>query len=123
MDTFESTAPSHITGVPHIAHIVQALWERTADKLTPTELEWFSGASDVAEQALQNLENVITGLASYISVDSPNDHKTPNVGSFESAEDVSTLLFFLAGSACHIRSLLFIGQTATDRLHDAKSLC
>ncbi len=116
------TLPSDLTDVPHIAHIVQALWERTAERLTAADLAWFAGASDTADQAIQNLENLITGLASYISVDVPNDHKSANMGRFENGEDVSNLLFFLGESTCHIRSLMFIGRAATDRLSNAKRL-
>jgi hypothetical protein len=123
MDTIQNyTTPSGITGIPpipHITHVVQALWERTADRLTPTELEWFSGASEVASQALENLENVIGGIASYISADiyiEGEGANSANVGRFQSAEDVSTLLFFLTESVGHVRALTMVSEAASRRL-------
>ena len=92
------------------------LWKRTADQLTPSELEWFACAAESALLTMQNIEDVLNGIALLVSSDEPGEGPI-RAGSFQSARDCLILLFFLAESMCHIRALVTVSNEASHRLH------
>ncbi|MCL2658069.1 MAG: hypothetical protein FWD62_11775 [Betaproteobacteria bacterium] len=111
-----------ISGMANIANVVQALWERTADRLTPSELEWFAGASEYAIQNMQNLEEVIEGIGCLVIFDTPGAGHAP-VGSFQQPRDVAILLFFLAESMRHASALVTVADAAEYRLRNPDLFC
>lgn len=112
--TTETTQP-RIDSMMNIEGIVNELWKRTADQLTPSELEWFARAADSALLTMQNIEDVINGIALLVSSDEPGKGHI-RAGSFQSAQDSSTLLFFLAESIRHARSMVAVSDEASHRL-------
>lgn len=104
-----------IRGVRNIANIVDELWERSADRLTTAELEWFAGAGETAVQTMQNLEDVIDGIGCFVAHDSPSDGRAP-CGHLQSPQDMSALMFFLSESVRHARSLVTVSESANRRL-------
>jgi hypothetical protein len=100
---------------PHIANITNKLWQHAADKLSTDELQWFANASESALIAMQNIEDVAQGIACMIGNEEENtEHYT---GAFRDAQSASGLLFFMAESMQHARSLATVGMGAQDRLH------
>lgn len=112
--TTETTQP-RIDSMMNIEGIVNELWKRTADQLTPSELEWFARAADSALVTMQNIEDVLNGIALLISSDEPSKGHI-RAGSFQSAQDSSILLFFLAESMCHVRAMVAVSDEASHRL-------
>lgn len=106
-----------IRGVRNIANVVDELWERTADRLTTAELEWFAGASETAVLAMQNLEDVIDGIGCFVSNDNPGQDRAP-CGHLQTPRDMSALLFFLSDSVRHARSLVVVSDAARSRLEN-----
>lgn len=108
------SANNTITGARDIANITHELWERTADRLTKEELEWFAGATESATIHLHNLEDVIEGIGCLVS----SDTESPVCDSFQNAPDVASLLFFFAESVRHARALTEVGDAAASRLRN-----
>lgn len=106
-----------IRGVRNIANIVDELWERTADRLTPSELEWFSGAYETAIQTMQNLEDVIDGIGCFVCGDKPSGERG-RLGYLQNPQDTSALLFFLSDSVRQARSLVTVSGAARSRLEN-----
>lgn len=121
MDAQSKNTPSKDTTQPridsmmNIEGIVNELWKRTANQLTPSELEWFACAADSALVAMQNIEDVLNGIAMLVSSDGPGEGHI-RAGSFQSARDCSILLFFLAESMCHVRAMVAVSDEASHRL-------
>lgn len=104
-----------IQGVMNVASVVDELWERTADRLTPAELEWFAGAGEIAAMELQNLEDVIDGIGCFVINDTPNENGS-RLGHLQDAQGLSSLLFSLSNSVRNARALLTVSDAANSRL-------
>ena len=111
-------AQPEIHGTRNIAGIVHELWERTADRLTPSELEWFAGAAESAVLTMQNLEEAIEGIGCHVAADTPRKDGGSRVGAFQTTEGASALLFFLAESVRHVRALVTVSDAASYRLRN-----
>lgn len=87
----QTTTARTIRGIPDIANIVQERWERAADNLSDTELDWFArSAGDYASLALRNLETVMEGIGCLVSSD---DQQKMACGNFQDGRKVPALLF------------------------------
>jgi hypothetical protein len=91
------------------SNILIKLWERASDTLTDEELEWFSGATDHAENMIIPLHETINGIGCLVASDEQD-------GTFQSRHDVPGLLFSIANSLDTIQGLIHIGSAANHRL-------
>lgn len=111
--TVTPAAQPEIHGTKNIASVVHELWERTADQLSRSELEWFADATESAVMTMQNLEEVMEGIGCLVNADESDNCAT---GSFQTPQSTSALLFFLAESVRHARALVTVGDAANYRL-------
>lgn len=113
--TLDQKQDERIQGVRNIASVVDELWERTADRLTPAELEWFAGAGEVAAMELQNLEDVIDGIGCFVLNDTPSKNGS-RLGHLQNPQSLSSLLFSLSGSVRNARALVTVSDQAEKML-------
>lgn len=100
---------------PHIASLVQELWERCSDGLSTKELEWFSKLGGSNDLYMRNLESTIEGVACLVAGDN-GDNGKPLEGSFQSASDVSAFMFLMADAIRQTRAITMVSEEATNRL-------
>jgi len=115
MDTKTNTTPSaqqveekKIHGVAHTANVMRELWERERDSLHPDELRWFSGASENALLLLENVSEILDGIACLVQKDKT---EFPS-GSFQNTFDLPHLLFGIAESVRAAQALAYVGSDA-----------
>jgi hypothetical protein len=104
----------------NIANAVEVLWEHSARLLTPGELQWFVGLSDMAEMYTHNLEELMEGLGCLISNDDATRAGGVSMGSFQSSGGTSTLLFFLTDAVRLARAMHTLSRAAAFRLRYPK---
>jgi hypothetical protein len=102
-----------ISGCMSTSKIMFELWERNANNLTKEQLEWFANATEYASTLTQDMQEVLNGLGCLIGA---NHLPHKKVGSFQSSDDIPTLLFFISRSLGNIQGLIDIGDAANDRL-------
>lgn len=109
-DSTAKVQTSGIKGVCDTNNIMMELWDRAAPTLTKEELNWFSGADDLADCATIALQETVVGIGCLVNEDEPN-------GNFQSREDVPGLLFHIANSLDQIRSLHAVARGADIQLY------
>lgn len=102
-----------IDSVASASNIMIELWLRTADDLTPKELEWFAGCGETIMCQTLNLSEVIANLGCMISSDGESKHGS---GNFQDGSEVSTLLFTLSNQLDTIGGMTGIAAYASHRL-------
>jgi hypothetical protein len=100
-----------IDGYCNISTVVQNLWDKAADRLTPEELKWFAGAWD--ELLLLNLIDVIEGIGCLVNEES--GHETGS-GAFQTASSVAILLFYLKDALLQVNALTNVAMKANNRM-------
>jgi hypothetical protein len=110
--TPEAPAPV-MRDAANLRNVAWMLWERAAGNLGADDLEWCAGILDPAGRMTRNLVEVVEGIGCLVANDGQADIQT---GCFQSADDVPTLLFFVAESMRSIQTMIEIGDYATDRL-------
>ena len=99
--------------LPGTAQLMAGLFERAADKLTPTDLDALEDRAEDAAALVRQLQALCVGLGCLVANDGgENDAGT---GSFKSASDLSGLLFLLAGVADHAGALLDVAALADNQ--------
>lgn len=112
--TNEVAARPSINRVVDISNIVDLLWQRTAENLTATELEWIASASDPAINALRNLADMVEAVGGMLACEaSANGLKS---GSFQNPSHVATLLYSVSEAMNGIRAQLEVADSAADLL-------
>jgi len=103
----------HINHVPDILGAVQELWSRAAPGLSERELEWFARCGSDAQLAIENMSNAMECIGCCIAAD-----KTSGV--FQHADNVASLLHFLAESLRGIHAQVFLREYAHNQLRFGK---
>lgn len=114
----DSTAPETKTrriDICNSYNIMVELWERTSHTLTDKELEWFSCATEQAEDSLIALKQTVESNGCLVLNDA-NLEKGIKAGNFQSAHDTSDLLFTIANQIENIQGLVHVGKSADHRL-------
>lgn len=93
------------------ASMMDELWSRTADTLSPEELDWFAGCTEHGLHAMQNLEDVISTVAGFVV-----DDVTTKTGGFQDTGGATSLLLTITQSLNSIRGMIEVGQDASARL-------
>jgi hypothetical protein len=115
--------PNHFpAGTSDLYNIINHLWERTADKLNDEELQWFTMATEPAQNLVQRLQQVLEGIAYLVESDDRRGERYAECGSFQNPSDASALLFFAAQSVESVRSLLMVATAAQARLDRTRAL-
>ena len=96
-------------------NIMVKLWERNSHTFTDKELEWFSYATDHAEQGLVSLKQTIESIGCLVLND-VNLERGAQAGNFQADTDLPDLLFTIAHSLDNIQGLLHVGSSADHRL-------
>lgn len=112
----QSATSSTINARLDTSNVLFELWERTAPTLNKSELEWFAGASDHAEQIVGNLRHVIEGVGCLVASDELRGKGQPRAGSFQEAPDVATLLYSIEQQLDTVQGLMNVGLSAGYRL-------
>lgn len=112
-NNLKSEESGAMNGVATVESMMTVLWERTADRLTTEELEWFAGSSEYARMQARQLSKVIESVGCLVC----SDAKTKTgAGNFQSGNDVSTLLFSIAHSVDTIAGMMDVSDSAQHRL-------
>ncbi|MEQ1635438.1 MAG: hypothetical protein ABL903_02030 [Methylococcales bacterium] len=90
--------------------IIHKLWEKSAEHFSDEELEWLSGASEVAERELVNLSSTLESIDCLVNSDE-------DTGTYNDNGNVSTLLFSIVSQIEYITGLLHVGGEAEWRLN------
>ncbi len=91
--------------------VLDVLWERAGDRLSPEELEWFAMASDHAEHMALQLQKTVENLGVLLV----NDE---NTGAFDDVGNTGALLFHITNTLDTIRALIHVGESASFYRHD-----
>lgn len=110
-----NTPERGIDGALDTPRVIYELWERCCDNLSDRELEWFAGAGEYAEHVAFQLEQVVDGVGCMVSNDTSENGGTPT-GYFTPEHSLPALLFSISQSISHIRALINIADSASDRL-------
>jgi hypothetical protein len=90
------------------ANALQALWNKSSDKLTIAELEWFSGLSDHAASEAQIISENLEGVACLVNDD--------NSGFFQDKQNVFNLLSNASSQIKILGELVSISSAADFKL-------
>ena len=118
MSNEDSTAPDTKTSRIDICNsynIMVDLLERTSHTLTDKELEWFSCATEQAEENLIALRQTIESIGCLVLNDA-NLEKGIKAGNFQTGHDAPDLLFTIANQIENIQGLVHVGSSANHRL-------
>ncbi|MEQ1636517.1 MAG: hypothetical protein ABL903_07485 [Methylococcales bacterium] len=92
-----------------ITSAINLLWTRSAPHLRIDELKDLCFCSEMAEEAADNLAQVMMGIGCLV-------HDDKESGSFQSAYTAATLLWNLAHQVQTIQALIAVGSNADDTL-------
>ena len=102
-------AESTINALCDTSHVLLELWERTAPSLNKSELTWFAESTAYAQQEIDNLRDILSGMGSLVRSDTTS-------GALQEQSGVSSLLFSVSTQLDTINGMLEIGTAAKDRL-------
>lgn len=102
-------AESTINALCDTSHVLLELWERTAPSLNKSELTWFAESTAYAQQEIDNLRGILSGMGSLVRSDTTS-------GALQEQSGVSSLLFSVSTQLDTISGMLEIGTAAKDRL-------
>ena len=108
-----TTEQEEIGGCAKTSRIIEELWARTADSLSPKELEWFAGAGTNAAFQANNLSEVLEGIGCLAASDESNKYRA---GSFSDGHSLSSLLFIISSQIDAIAGVMGISNLANHRL-------
>jgi hypothetical protein len=91
------------------SNVMWQLWERTADSLSNSELEWFAKATEQARLDSRRLRDVVMGIGCLIASDTTS-------GALQDAQDASSMLYAISSQLDTITGMIEIGSAANDRL-------
>lgn len=94
------------------SNVMAALWEAAASDLSDDQLRWFSGATEMGQNALQNVRDMLESLAAAAAMDS--EHAAagrPVAGMFEGRSGAHVLAS-LAESLDAADALIGVGSDA-----------
>lgn len=94
------------------ANIMVELWNKAAPSLNRESLEWFSGATELAECTATSLAELAMGIGGLASCD---DERS---GSFQSSSSLAELMFAISNAIDNIGGLIRVGSEASHRLHN-----
>lgn len=116
----QSATPSEstINAVCDSSNMLHELWERTASRLSESELEWFARASEHASHIVGNLRHVVEGIGCLVANDGSLQNIGDKSGNFQSADSVSSLLFSIENQLDSVQGLMNIGSSASNRLRN-----
>ena len=98
-----------IDAICDTSNVLWQLWERTADSLSTSELEYFARATEHAHGEARRLRDVVMGMGCLISSDTQS-------GALQDADGTSAMLYTIAGQLDTITGMIEIGRAADNRL-------
>lgn len=96
--------------------VMLALWETAAPRPSGAELEWFTGASELAQTAALNLRDVMEGVDCLISQDVEGSKSSRAAVGSPQGDGALTVLASFAASLDAIAGMIAVGNAATARL-------
>ena len=98
-----------IDAVCDTSNVLWQLWERTADSLSKSELEYFARATEHAHTEARNLRDVVMGMGCLIASDTQS-------GALQDTNGTSAMLYTIAEQLDTITGMIEIGRAADNRL-------
>ena len=99
-----------IDAVCDTSNVLWQLWERAADSLSTSELEYFARATEHAHSEARHLRDVVMGMGCLIASDTQS-------GALQDADGTSAMLYSIAEQLDTISGMIEIGRAADNRLH------
>lgn len=91
--------------------VMEKLYRAAEKNLTDDDLEWLVGGLEWGDHVARTTEAMVTGLGCLIIEDG-------GAGSFQSKDGLPELLFHIANSINHARSLFIVGDRARYALNE-----
>lgn len=101
-------------GAPDTGRALSRLWDVSADRLSASDLKWFSGLTGYASNSLVDLAETTMGIGNLVIND------TNNEGNFMGTDSLSTLLFNLSAQMHTLAGLIQIGEDAESMLNNPR---
>jgi hypothetical protein len=98
-----------IKAICDTSNVLWQLWERTADSLNTSELEYFAKATEHANHEARSLRDMVMGIGCLIASDTQS-------GALQDTEGTSAMLYAISEQLDAISGMIEIGASASIRL-------
>ena len=98
-----------IKAVCDTSNVLWQLWERTADSLNTSELEYFAKSTEHAQSEARHLREVVEGIGCLIASDTQS-------GALQDRDGTSAMLHAISEQLDAISGMIEIGTSASIRL-------